>query len=312
MYFFNLFDREDRLGANIINYIAQLLYAYHNRYIIRFTKEKESYRYFSDSIFVRTLFEYIEKHNEKLTKHTDHRFLYRGCDDGNDDGSDDQYEYKFENKGDIISTTTSVLHDIKSDFLTYFFKTVFKEYNDGILFKNKFPNKIPLKIPFDVDNTILVHLRLDDVAHRPDYDGSICSNYYKNKIRNQEECVLEMFGNGNHQAPLSREKLDRIIKKAQEEFRNYKVVFITSPSSDTSSYLEDDDEVIRSHDENLDLYFLTMCKVVILSRSTFALSSMFFNKSKVKTYIPLWGHFVCCGLDTVYDRTDRSKIEYFV
>jgi hypothetical protein len=308
MYFFYLFDREDRLGANITNYIAQLLCAYHNRYIIRFTKEKESYRYYSDSIFVRTLFEYIEKHNEKVTNHADHHFLYRGCDDGNDDGTDDKYEYKFENKGDLISITTTVLQDIKMDFLTYFFTTVFKEYNDGILFIHKFPNKIP----FDVDKTILVHLRLDDVAHRPDYDGSICSDYYKNKIRSQEECMLELYdGNGNHQAPLSKQKLDCMIQKAQREFRDYKVVFITSPTSDTS-YLEYDYGVIRSPDENLDLYFLTMCKVVILSRSTFALSSMFFNKNKLKTYIPLWGHFVCCGLDTVYDRNDPSKIEYFV
>jgi hypothetical protein len=184
---------------------------------------------------------------------------------------------------------------------------VFKEYND-------YNTDIPFnpKIPFDVDKTILVHLRLDDVADRPDYDGSLCSDYYKNKIRNHEECVLELYRNGNHQAPLSKQKLEGIIQKAQQEFRDYKVVFITSPTSDTSSYLKYDDEVIRSHDENLDLYFLTMCKVVILSRSTFALSSMFFNKNKVKTYIPLWGHFVCCGLDTVYDRTDPSKIEYFV
>ncbi len=54
-----------------------------------------------------------------------------------------------------------------------------------------------------------------------------------------------------------------------------------------------------------------MIKYNILSKSTYALSSMFFNDKKVKTYIPLWGHFVCCGLDTIYDKNDMSKIEYF-
>jgi len=54
-----------------------------------------------------------------------------------------------------------------------------------------------------------------------------------------------------------------------------------------------------------------MCKVTILSRSNFALSSLFYNDDKIKTYIPLWGHAVCYGLDTIYDKTDRSKIEYF-
>jgi hypothetical protein len=155
----------------------------------------------------------------------------------------------------------------------------------------------------------LVHLRLDDVAHRSDYDGSICSNYYKNKIKNNENCFCEFYDTINNQAPLSKIKLDNIINKAKTEFTDYKVILITSPISDTSFL---DYEVIKSNDENVDLYLLTMCNVTILSRSTFALSSMFFNDKKIKTYIPLWGHFVCCGLDTIYDKNNDSKIEYFV
>jgi hypothetical protein len=38
---------------------------------------------------------------------------------------------------------------------------------------------------------------------------------------------------------------------------------------------------------------------------------MFFNKNKKKAYVPLWGHFVCCGLDTIYDKNDKSIITYF-
>ena len=133
--------------------------------------------------------------------------------------------------------------------------------------------------------------------------------YYKNKIKNNENCVCEFYETINNQAPLSKEKMVCIINKAKTEFTNFKVILVTSPNSDTSFL---DYEVIKSNDENLDLYFLTMCKVVILSRSTFSLSSMFFNDNKIKTYIPLWGHFVCCGLDTIYDKNDVSKIEYFV
>ena len=157
----------------------------------------------------------------------------------------------------------------------------------------------------------MVHLRLDDVANRPDYDGSICSNYYKNKIKNNENCVCEFYHAINNQAPLSKQKMDYIINKAKNEFIDYKVILITSPTSDTS-FLDYNYEVIKSNDENLDLFLLTMCKVVILSRSTFALSSMFFNDNKIKSYIPLWGQFVCTGLDTIYDKNDISKIEYFV
>jgi hypothetical protein len=289
MYFY-LLDRGDRLGANIINYIAQILYAYNNKYIIKFSKEKENYRYYN-SMFVKTLFNYIEYYNEELRK--------------NVININDPCEEKcvFTNVCDYINSISIVLKNIKSDYITFFNNNI---YNN---IKSDFLNLYSLtNIPFDVNKTILVHLRLEDVANKPDYDGSICSNYYKNKIKNNEDCVLEFYDTINNQAPLSKIKLDNIINKAKTEFPDYKVILITSPGSDTSflNY-----EVIKSNDENLDLYFLTMCNVTILSRSTYALSSMFFNDKKVKTYIPLWGHFVCCGLDTIYDKNDMSKIEYF-
>ena len=291
MYFyFYLLDRGDRLGANIINYIAQILYAYNNKYIIKFSKEKENYRYYN-SMFVKTLFNYIEYYNEELKK--------------NVININDPCEEKcvFTNVCDYINSISIVLKNIKSDYITFFNNNI---YNN---IKSDFLNLYSLtNIPFDVNKTILVHLRLEDVANKPDYDGSICSNYYKNKIKNNEDCILEFYDTINNQAPLSKIKLDNIINKAKTEFPDYKVILITSPGSDTSflNY-----EVIKSNDENLDLYFLTMCNVTILSRSTYALSSMFFNDKKVKTYIPLWGHFVCCGLDTIYDKNDMSKIEYF-
>ena len=288
MYFY-LFDRCDRLGANITSYVAQILYAHNNKYIIKFAKDKEKYQYYK-SFFVKILFNYIEKHNEELTKNASNNV---------------DEEYILKRKFDYITIASDVLKNTKTDFITFFKNNI---YNDV---KCDFANfTFTNHIPFDINKTILVHLRLDDVVHRPDYDGSICSNYYKNKIKNNENCVCEFYETVNNQAPLSKEKIDNIINKAKQEFVGHKVILITSPSSDTS-FLNYDYEVIKSDDENMDLFFLTMCKVVILSRSTFALSSMFFNCDKIKTYIPLWGHFVCCGLDTIYDKNDISKIEYF-
>jgi len=290
MYLY-LFDRGDRLGANITNYIAQILYAYNNNYFIKFDKEKNDYKYY-DSIFVKPLFDYIEKYNEKY--YTIEMCNHCDC------------EYKFENQNEYINTITNVLKNIKTDFITFFLNNIFHDI------KPIFTNLALLySIPFDINKTILVHLRLDDVAHSPDYDGSICSNYYKNKIMNDENCFYENQNNTiNYQAPLSKTKLDNIINKAKQEFTDYKVILITSPTSDTT-FLDYNYEVIKSNDESLDLYLLTMCNVVILSRSTFALSCLFYNDSKIKTYIPLWGHFVCHGLDTIYDKNDKSKIEYF-
>jgi hypothetical protein len=152
MYFY-LFDRPDRLGANITNYLAQILYAYNNKYIIKFKKEKEEYRYYN-SIFVKTLFNYIEKYNDELKINI----------------INDQYdnEYFFTNVDDYITTTSDVLKNIKFDFITFFYNNI---YND---IKPDFTKlSLSYNIPFDINKTILVHLRLDDVANRPDYDGSI-------------------------------------------------------------------------------------------------------------------------------------------
>ena len=279
-----LFDRGDRLGANIINYIAQILYAHKNKYIIKFNKNKKNYRYYH-SIFVKILFDYIDIFNEELYKMNRYN----------------RYNIIFSTHNDWIHTTSCSLQNIKTDFISYFHNNIYNHIK--INFINLSYN---YNIPFDINKTILVHLRLDDVTYKPDYDGSECSQYYKNKILNNEICYYELYDRVNMQAPLSKIKLENIINKAKKEFNGYKVILITSPNSDTSFL---DYEVIKNYDESLDLYLLTMCKVVILSRSTFSLASEFFNDNKIKTYIPLWGHFVCCGLDTIYDK--NNKFEYF-
>ena len=277
-----LFDRIDRLGSNMFNYIAQILFAVNNNYIIKYYKNKSYYKY-NDSIFIITLFNFIDRHNEKL-------YILNIKDD---------IEFICNNRDDLMYTTSFSLNNIKSDFVTYFNDNI---YNDIKLdFKNLTNDYI---IPFDVNKTILVHLRLEDVATHEDYDGFESSEICKNKILNKENCYV----NFKRQAPLSKTKIENIINKAKEEFKDHRVILITSPDSD-SSFL--DYEVIKNNNENLDLYLLAMSNVIILSRSTFALSSLFFNNNKRKIYAPLWGHFICCGFDTIYDKINKSKIEYF-
>jgi hypothetical protein len=289
--YIELFDRCDRLGANISTYIAQILYAHNNNCIIKFRKNsKKNYRY-ENSIFVQILFNYIDEYNTKLR--------LKGI---NADVLDNDIECS--KSGDYIYYTSSVLKNIKSDFISYFHKHVYTNIEKDITnIQNKYNY-----IPFDTNKTILVHLRLDDVSNRLDYDGSICSEYYRQKIVNNEVCKCEFYDTINNQAPLSKKKLENIINKAKAEFPDYKVILLSSPISDTSFF---DYDVIKNNDESLDLYLLSMCNVSILSRSTYALSSTFFNNKKLKTYIPLWGHFVTCGLDTIYDKNDKSKFEYF-
>ena len=289
--FVYLFDRKfDRLGANITTYIAQILFCHKNKYIIKFiNNSKQNYRY-CNSIFVQTLFNYIDRFNEELYKIniTDN----------------EEFIITTKHKHDWITTTSFSLNNIQVDFITYFHNYI---YNDII--SDFIKLSYNYNIPFDPSKTILVHLRLDDRSHSYDYNGYECSEYYKNKILHNEDCHLEFNDRINNQAPLSKNKLENIINKAKNEFPGYRVILLTSPGSDTSFL--DCYEVIKNHDVDLDLYLLTMCNVAILSRSTYALSSLFFNNNKQKIYVPLWGHFVCTGLNTIYDKINTSKIEYF-
>ena len=44
-----LFHRYDRLGCNLINYIAQIIYAHHHGYYIKFLDNKDNYPKYPNS-----------------------------------------------------------------------------------------------------------------------------------------------------------------------------------------------------------------------------------------------------------------------
>jgi hypothetical protein len=292
-----LFDRVDRLGNNIVVYIAQLVFAHKNRYIIKFRDNtRENYKYY-DTIFVSLIFKYIDLYNETLRQ---------------EGVIDDGELYKFKDPSDFISIVSVVVQNIESDLFSYFQKYIYPDVTADL---NVIAHNFTDQITFDMNKTILVHLRLDDVSDLADYDGSLCSNYYKNKMAYKERCFMEYYGIvcdewANCQAPFCKEKITRIINNAQEKYPDHRVILLTSPNSDTSFL---DYDVIKNTDPSLDLFLLASCSVAVFSRSLFALSSLFLNdiNTKKQLYIPLWGHFVCCGLDTIYDKIDKSKITYF-
>jgi hypothetical protein len=283
-----LFDRVDRLGSQIINYLFQILFAHKNKIIIKFKdNSKENYKYYNSSIFIQILFNYIDELNKKLLS----------------EQINDDILFEFDNPGEYISNISFTLQDIKLDYLSYFKKFIYNTIKIDILnIKDLYNN-----IPFDINKTILIHLRLDDTSNLSDYDGSICSNYYKAKIIKNEKCYY-INNNNNIQAPLSKQKILNIIDKAKTIFNDREVILLTSPNSDTSNF---DYRVIKNNDENYDFYLLSLCKVVILSRSNFAITSLFFTDNKDKVYLPLWGHTACIGFDTIYDNNNNSIYEYF-
>ena len=298
--FFILLDRPDRLGSHIMIYIGQILFAHKNRCIIRFREGGAmSYKYYS-SLFVRILFDYIENQNAAL--------IQGGIEEGELWDTLYGFAVDYRQIDQFLLGTTTFLYSIECDYLTYFRRHIWRYIRGDVRRIRELPSFQAAHLPFSPENTILIHLRLDDVAMVPDYDGASCAEYYRTKIENCEICTHYTDGLNNRQAPLSRAKLDEIIYRTKAEHPDRKVVLLTSPGSDTSSLPYD---VIKNEDANYDLFLLTQCEVVVLSRSTFAFASLFFRGGIERAYIPIWGHFVCFGLTTEYDMSDKSKFEYF-
>jgi hypothetical protein len=165
-------------------------------------------------------------------------------------------------------------------------------------------NKSYDDIKYDFDNSIFCHLRLDDVSNKTDYDGSICSRYYKLLLENDKPCHNRFYEYVNNHSPLSKDKIITMINDAKSIYPNDKLYMVTSPISDTDF---NEYEIISNSIVDTDLFILCNSKKSILSRSMFALSSLFFSPPKEYCYLPSWGYFVTCGLNTKYD---NNKFKY--
>jgi hypothetical protein len=303
--FIELLGRGDRLGANITCFVAQILYAINKDFFIVYDKNFINHcdnvcfvpynQSYNNSIFIKSLFYFIDIHNDNLEKLG---FLQ-------EDKVDCAIIHWFE-------MTSKVVLTVKNDFFTLFKSLIFPKIND--YYKNEAIIKNYTNIfPFNPYKTILVHLRLGDCKCRPDYDGQYCANFFKNEINNDiiatnqtHSKLMETHPYNNSQSPLSKIKLENQISILKEKYPLHEVVIITEP--DNNNYFDYPYRYIQNNDENYDLYLLSNCEVVVLSRSTFSLSSLFFNDISKDIYVPLWGHLPCMGLFTKYDNT---HFQYF-
>ena len=283
-----LFHRFDRLGCNLIIYIAQIIYAHYHGYYIKIIDNKYNYPKYPNSKYYKILLNYI---NNVLNIKNDTQNCYHL-------GYDDEILYDI-NKYDIQLFCGFVVQNIKCDLLSYFHKHI---YND-LDFKDL--NDCYNDVNYDFNNSIFCHLRLDDVSHKTDYDGSICSKYYKLLLENNKLCHNKFYEYVNNHSPLSNEKINTMINDVKNIYPNNKLYMVTSPISNTdfNKY-----EIISNLDVDKDLFILCNSEKSILSRSLFALSSLFFSKPKEYCYLPSWGYFITCGLNTKYDNNNLKYI----
>lgn len=269
----------DRIGAQITWYICQIIYAHYHLYYIDVT-----HLLYENSIFMQSIRKFIELYNKDKIKG---EYV---------DLIDNDLWYQLNAK---------VVVDIKLDLISYFRNNLFKirDFLDEFALFKKY------SIKYNSRETILIHLRLDDInfGNRIDYDGSFSLNYFANKINknifNYDDETQTYYNAGitkdtnlyNAQSPISDDKLNKVIDNIKARYPTYKVLIVTSPIGDvTLNY-----PIIRSPDPSIDLFYLCNCDFVILSRSTFALSSLYFGRAK-EFWIPTWGYVASMGLETNY------------
>ena len=106
-----LFHRYDRLGCNLINYIAQIIYAHYHGYYIKILDNKDNYSKYPNSRYYIILVNYIKN---VLNVINDNHNCYQL-------GPDDEILYDC-NKYDIQLFCGFVTQSIKCDLLSYFHK----------------------------------------------------------------------------------------------------------------------------------------------------------------------------------------------
>ena len=298
MPYIELLGRGDRLGANITSIISQIIYAHFNKYEIRynrnFIKSGDDVRFvefnqnYLNSVFIKTLFDYIDLHNETVNK--------------------DEVEIRMFSIHyfEIIS---KVVLEIKMDLLSYFKKYIFKDIVNFFKLRCDEANYI---LPYNPNNTTLIHLRLNDVANQNDYDGRLCASEFSKSLNDDKMAdnsldyfVKEKYGNVNCQSPIPFDRIKQCVDTFNSGDSSSEVYVVTNPGE---NLLNIPYPVLSNHDESYDLFLLCNSNNLILSRSTFSISAMFFSEYE-NFYIPLWGHIPCFGLDTKFD--NNKNIKYF-
>ena len=286
-----LYDRNDRLGANITWYISTILFAIKYKFPIHLVKELSTYKY-ANSIFVESLFSacgaYNEKNfgtNYKNIVHFKKSFL-----------KEDTEWFK-----KIIKN----LINIKCDYITAFKNDVFTQKvkeNFNELAKSR--NYV---LPYDREKTIVVHLRLDDRAHQlvdSDTRKKLCKDIANIidsdtiNFDNIDDTKLNIIG----QSAISETEIQSVINSVLSIYKDYEVIIVTNGKHNLPY------KTINSSDENYDLFLLSQSKILIGSMSTFSFSAILFGNHEAVFY-PMWDHLVCYGLTTKYDKT--KMMHYF-
>jgi len=309
--YIHLINRPDRMGANLTWFIMQIIYAHHHKYFIHY-----DYVEFSHSPFVKMIIDYIAVYNSELE-------IQQQVSVGEHGERKDWIEFSAQ---DWPGNNMIVCRDIQQDLVSYFKKHLYeKMIPHTTAFSFASLNNSLIKDP---KKTICVHLRLDDVKDRMDYEGIFSTTYYRTKLNEgrinidlHEEHLyglsqgIWMPGWGRHynpydcQAPIAEHKVQRVIEEAKQKYPEHEVVIMASPLQLPQGQEQWNDSLfskytfVGSDDPSQDLYWMCQCDVLICSRSLFCFSAVYLG-SATEYYLPMWGHIAGTGLTSKYDKNE--------
>ena len=277
----------DRLGGNLSFHLATIFYAHYYNLPLMYGNGNK----YKNSIFMKSLKTFINKHNKTANLENINNFK------------------SFKNYPNWYSTQAQTLLTIKLDYISYFKRYMYSEVRVSFI---KYAEELNYKIPFDSKKTILIHLRLNDVA--PGFKGSCrkawpagtdktCNNIFRDFIDNNNFNACSR-GCEYRQAPINKVKLLQLIYEAKLKYPNREVVIVTSPGEKIDLPYK----IISNNDVSLDLYLLCNSEVIITSRSTFGFIPLLFGIVK-DAWVPKWCHFAMFGLTTKYD--ENTNMNYY-
>lgn len=274
----------DRLGSIFMLHLSCILYAHFYQLPIHYECLN-----FTDTIFMKSILKWVDDYNLTL------RPPFNEAKE-NEYISSNNYTY---NWWEVVSQTVM---ELKTDYVSYFRKHLLPTVRPYL---DEFAIESGYTLPFDPKKTIAVHIRMDDVAIRSDYDGRICSDLYKQRI---EENDRDFFKNDRWchqmQTQIFPETLNTLIENAKLKYPTHEVVIFSSPNEKINLPYR----ILSTDDFAFDLYCMCNADVLILSRSSFSFMTVFFGNAS-QIYLPVFCMSACIGLATKYD--SNKNIEFY-
>jgi hypothetical protein len=198
--------------------------------------------------------------------------------------------------GDVLTLASEATLSVKQDLVSYFrehlLPGIFPIYQRMIQNANisRFPTEKKL---------LCVHLRLDDVTRLPNVKFHQSHMVIVDQINNEKPTGHFLLnGNEGDQAAMAEDQVLLLIKKLTKLYPDHEVHLVTSPIGvcNITEY------PIHRDNEDVSLWNLINCDVLVTSRSNFSLMAGFLHRG-TKVYCPTWGHGASAGLGSKYDKS---------